>query len=58
VEIFNLPPTNLKACRQADVKMSAVRPQDVSFDSSKAFLLGYQPLSIKEELVAINKSQF
>jgi dTDP-4-dehydrorhamnose reductase len=58
VEIFNLTATNLKACRQADVKMSAVRPQDVSFDSSKAFLLGYQPLSIREELVVINKSQF
>ncbi|MHC5826890.1 MAG: SDR family oxidoreductase, partial [Nostoc sp.] len=26
------------------------RPVDVSLDSSKAFALGYQPLSIKEEL--------
>ncbi|PAX60144.1 SDR family oxidoreductase [Brunnivagina elsteri] len=58
VEIFNLTATNLKACLQADVKMSAVRPQDVSFDSSKAFLLGYQPLSIREELLVIHKSKF
>jgi dTDP-4-dehydrorhamnose reductase len=50
VEVFQLPSTNLKACRQQDVKMAAPRPSDVSLDSSKAFALGYQPLSLKEEL--------
>jgi dTDP-4-dehydrorhamnose reductase len=30
--------------------MSAPRPTDVALDSSKAFGLGYQPLSLKEEL--------
>ncbi|MBD2506668.1 NAD(P)-dependent oxidoreductase [Nostoc muscorum FACHB-395] len=50
VEVFQLPSTGLKSCRQQDVKMAAPRPADVSLDSSKAFALGYQPLSVKEEL--------
>ncbi|BAZ39591.1 3-beta hydroxysteroid dehydrogenase/isomerase [Calothrix sp. NIES-4101] len=55
VKTFNLPATGLKACRQADVKMSAPRPQDVSLDSSQAFAWGYQPLFIQQELEAIKK---
>ncbi|MBW4452735.1 MAG: NAD(P)-dependent oxidoreductase [Nostoc indistinguendum CM1-VF10] len=50
VEVFQLPPIGLKSCRQQDMKMAAPRPADVSLDSSKAFTLGYQPLSVKEEL--------
>ncbi|MEH2350442.1 MAG: NAD(P)-dependent oxidoreductase [Nostoc sp.] len=50
VEIFQLPATKLKTCRQQDVKMSAARPADVSLDSSKAFALGYEPLSLRKEL--------
>lgn len=50
VEVFQLPATGLKSCRQQDVKMAAPRPADVSLDSSKAFHLGYQPLSVREEL--------
>jgi dTDP-4-dehydrorhamnose reductase len=50
VEVFQLPPNGLKSCRQQDVKMAAPRPADVSLDSSQAFGLGYQPLSIREEL--------
>ncbi|MBD2515117.1 NAD(P)-dependent oxidoreductase [Nostoc sp. FACHB-973] len=50
IEVFELPTIGLKSCRQQDVKMAAPRPTDVSLDSSKAFALGYQPLSIKEEL--------
>ncbi|MDF5707941.1 MAG: NAD(P)-dependent oxidoreductase [Nostoc sp. S4] len=49
-EVFQLLPTGIKACRQQDVKMPAPRPADVSLNSSKAFALGYQPLSIKKEL--------
>ncbi len=56
VEVFKLPDTNLKACRQQDVQMSAPRPADVSFDSTKAFALGYEPLLVKEELEAIRVS--
>lgn len=50
VEILQLPAEGLKACLQADVKMAAPRPPDVSLDSSKAFALGYQPLSLRQEL--------
>ncbi|MGI8503846.1 MAG: SDR family oxidoreductase [Hassallia sp.] len=50
VEVFQLPSTNLQACRQQDIKMAAPRPSDVSLDSSKAFALGYEPLSLKTEL--------
>jgi dTDP-4-dehydrorhamnose reductase len=53
IEVFQLPATGLKGCRQEDVKMTAPRPADVSLDSSKAFALGYQPLSIKAELEAL-----
>lgn len=50
VEVFELPSEGLKGCRQADVKMAASRPPDVSLDSSMAFELGYAPLSLREEL--------
>jgi dTDP-4-dehydrorhamnose reductase len=53
VEVLELPSEGLKACRQADVKMAAPRPPDVSLDSSKAFSLGYAPLSLREELEAL-----
>jgi len=50
VEILQLPNDKLKSCFQADIKMAAARPKDVSLDSSKAFALGYQSLSVREEL--------
>ncbi|MBD2338365.1 NAD(P)-dependent oxidoreductase [Calothrix sp. FACHB-156] len=53
VEVFEIPNATLKGCRQEDIKMAAPRPKDVSLNSSKAFALGYQPLSIKEELAAL-----
>lgn len=53
VEVFELPSEGLKGCRQADVKMAASRPPDVSLDSSMAFDLGYAPLSLREELEAL-----
>ncbi|MEH2252174.1 SDR family oxidoreductase [Nostoc sp.] len=57
VEVFQLPATGLKSCRQQDVKMAAPRPADVSLDSSKAFALGYQPLSLRKELQELINSQ-
>ncbi|MBD2194365.1 MULTISPECIES: SDR family oxidoreductase [Calothrix] len=53
VEVFQISDAKIKGCYQKDVKMAAPRPADVSLDSSKAFALGYQPLSIKEELTAL-----
>jgi len=57
VEVFQLPAVGLKSCRQQDVKMAAPRPSDVSLDSSKAFALGYQPLSVREELQQLVNNQ-
>jgi dTDP-4-dehydrorhamnose reductase len=40
----------LQACEQSDVTMAALRPADVSLDSSLAFQLGYSPATIESEL--------
>ncbi|MGL6337647.1 MAG: SDR family oxidoreductase, partial [Waterburya sp.] len=40
----------IKPGKQTDVVAVAPRSPDTSLDSSKAFALGYQPLSLKEEL--------
>lgn len=49
-EVFALPQDKLKPCLQEDVQMPAPRPPDVSLNSEKALALGYQPLSLREEL--------
>lgn len=49
-DVLELPQETLKPCRQKDVQMVAPRPSDVSLDSSRAFALGYQPLSLREEI--------
>ena len=49
-DVLELPQERLKPCQQKDVQMAAPRPADVSLDSSRAFALGYQPLSLREEL--------
>ncbi|MEQ9552671.1 MAG: NAD(P)-dependent oxidoreductase [Coleofasciculus sp. G3-WIS-01] len=53
VDVLKLPKTGLNYCKQAEVKMAAPRPPDVSLNSSKAFGLGYNPLSLPEELEAL-----
>jgi dTDP-4-dehydrorhamnose reductase len=57
-EVWQFPSQLLKPCHQKDVSMAAPRSPDTSLDSSKAFALGYQPLSLKEELSAIAKYLF
>ncbi|MEL6438173.1 MAG: SDR family oxidoreductase [Cyanobacteria bacterium J06621_8] len=54
-EVFELPSGLIKPVKQADVKMIAPRSPDTSLDSSKAFALGYQPLSLREELTKLNR---
>jgi dTDP-4-dehydrorhamnose reductase len=51
--VLELPQEKLKGCQQKDVPMTAPRSADVSLDSSKAFALGYEPLSLREELEAL-----
>jgi dTDP-4-dehydrorhamnose reductase len=53
VAVLQLPATAIKACRQQDVQMAAPRPADVSLDSAKAFALGYQPRTLRQELEEI-----
>ncbi len=50
LDVFQIRKGKITACRQADVKMAAARPPDVSLDSSLAFSFGYQPLALREEL--------
>ncbi len=49
-EIFDFSKELITPCLQKDVLMAAPRSPDTSLDSSKAFQLGYQPLSLREEL--------
>ena len=55
-DILQVPTELIKPGKQSDVVMVAPRSPDTSLDSSKAFALGYQPLSLKEELIPILKS--
>ncbi|NEQ04686.1 MAG: NAD(P)-dependent oxidoreductase [Moorea sp. SIO4E2] len=49
-EVFEFSQDNLGRCQQKDVPMAAPRSPDTSLDSSLAFSLGYQPLSVREQL--------
>ena len=40
---LGLAPTPVNPVSQRDIKMSAIRPKDVSLDSSKAYSMGYNP---------------
>ena len=54
-EVFGLRTELIQASRQADVQMAAARPSDVSLDSSRAFELGYDPPTIREELKRLKR---
>lgn len=48
--LCGFPSTLIKSILQKSLPMSAPRPADVSLNSTKAFVKGYAPLTIKEEL--------
>jgi len=52
-EQLELPTATLRPCLQRDVPMPAPRPADLTLDSSKAFHLGYNPPTLREELAAL-----
>jgi dTDP-4-dehydrorhamnose reductase len=52
-EIFDFPAELVISSKQADVKMAAARPADVSLNSSKAYEFGYNPPGIEESLEKI-----
>ena len=52
-DILQLPKTLIKPGKQADIEIAAPRSPDTSLDSNKAFALGYQPLTLKEELTQL-----
>ncbi len=53
-EILKLNQDLIVPGKQQDVIMAAPRCPDTSLDSSKAWQLGYQPLSLRDELIAIS----
>jgi dTDP-4-dehydrorhamnose reductase len=54
--IFKFADAKIKPCTQDDIHMAALRPADVSLDSSKAAALGFRPLPLVEELQNIYES--
>jgi len=50
---FNLEKNLLKSCSQKDIEMAAPRPADVSMDITKAKSLGYEPMSVADELALL-----
>jgi dTDP-4-dehydrorhamnose reductase len=50
MDVMGIRNARLKPCQQKDMPMAAPRALDVSLDSSRAFALGYKPLSLREEL--------
>jgi dTDP-4-dehydrorhamnose reductase len=54
--IFKFENAKIRPCKQDQIHMPALRPTDVSLDSSKAAALGFRPLPLIEELQSIYES--
>ena len=54
--IFKFENAIIRPCEQDEIHMPALRPADVSLDSSKAAALGFRPLPLIEELQNIYES--
>ncbi len=50
MDVLEIHKARFVRCLQKDVVLCAPRPLDVSLDSSKAFALGFNPPSLKDEL--------
>jgi len=50
MDVMGVSEAKLIQCKQKDIEMSAPRAPDLSLDSSKAFALGYRPLTLRGEL--------
>jgi dTDP-4-dehydrorhamnose reductase len=54
--VFKFGNAKIRPCKQDEIPMPALRPADVSLDSSKASALGFRPLPLIEELQNIYES--
>jgi len=52
-EIFGIPGAKLIPCLQKDLAMAAPRAPDVTLDCSKAYALGFNPQTLKEEITKL-----
>ncbi len=50
MDVMGVKEANIVRCEVKDMVMSARRAPDLSMDSSKAYELGYRPLTLREEL--------
>jgi dTDP-4-dehydrorhamnose reductase len=57
-QAFSIPITQLTPLKQAEVKMAAPRPPDVSFDSRKSFQAGFAPQLLLAELQALSAAGY
>jgi dTDP-4-dehydrorhamnose reductase len=53
VEVLGIDAARIEPCLQADVKMAAPRPADLSMDSTIALSLGFEPQDFRSGLLAI-----
>lgn len=52
-DVFSMTNAQLISCRQVDFIMAAPRPPDVTLDSSKAYALGFRPLTLRKEITRL-----
>ncbi|MBL7032448.1 MAG: NAD(P)-dependent oxidoreductase [Nitrospira sp.] len=50
MDVLNVSEARLVRCSQKEMKMPAPRAPDLSMDSAKAYKLGYNPLTLREQL--------
>jgi dTDP-4-dehydrorhamnose reductase len=56
IEVLQIENAQIEPCLQAEVQMSALRPKDLSMDSSIAYRLGFNPERFREALTRLTFS--